>query len=186
VKSPKTKIFASILAVLVIASGAYFYRVRIETWLWHVHDGTATTVGGYIVPVPSNWYPQDEGAGTELLVRLDTDDNAPLKRIKAHSSMLIYVSPRVMKDQDLVFVLSREKEAMEKRGVLAAERTIDLNGESLLCLGDTTTLNSKGIFDLEPMAWTCRSPGGLEINMQATEPDLSRAWDIVSHIRRKS
>ena len=187
VKSPRTKIFVPILTLLVIASGAYFYRVRIGAWLWHLHHGTATTVGGYVVPVPSNWYPQDVGAGTELLVRLDTDDHAPLKRIKAHSAISIYVSPRATTDQDLAFALSRKKEVMEKRGVQPVlERTINLNGESLSCLGDTTALKSKGIFDLEPIAWTCESPGGLEITMQATEPDLGRAWDIVSHIRRKS
>jgi hypothetical protein len=92
-----------------------------------------------------------------------------------------------MTDQDLAFVLSRKKEAMEKRGVQPVlERTMNLNGESLLCLGDTTALNSKGIFDLEPIAWICRSPGGLEIHMQATEPDLGQAWDIVSRIRKQS
>jgi hypothetical protein len=149
--------------------------------VWHVQHGTATTVCGYIVPVPANWYPQDEEAGTEPLVRLDTDDDAPLKRIKAHSAISIYVSPRAMTDQDLAFVLSRKKEAMEKRGVQPVlERTINLNGKSLLRLGDTTALNSKRIFDLEPIAWTCKSPGGLEITMQATEPAPDRAWDIVS------
>ncbi len=173
--------------LLVISAGAYFYGVPTGAWFWHVRHGTTTAVGGYIVPVPANWYPQDEGNGTQLLVRLDTDDDAPLKRIKAHSAISIYVSPRAMTDKDLAFVLSREKEATEKRGGQpVSERTINLNGESLSCLGDTGALNTKGIFDLEPIAWTCSSAGGLEIHMQATEPDLRQAWDIVSHVRRKS
>ena len=130
---------------------------------------------------------QDEGGGIQLLFRLDTSDHSPRKRIKVHSVISLDVLAKAMTDQDLAFVLSREKEAMERQGIHPIlERTLNLEGVSLSCIGDTTTLNSKGIFDIEPISWTCISPGGPKVGMQASEPDFDEVWDIGSHIRKKS
>jgi hypothetical protein len=143
-------------------------------------------VGSYIVPVPANWYVEDVGGGTQLLFRLDTSDHSPRKRIKVHSGILVYVSPRAMTDQFLAFLLSREKEDMEKRGIHPMDRTLNLEGESLPCIGVPLPQTPEASFDIEPISWTCKSPGGLEVTIQASEPDLDEAWEIASRIRKKS
>jgi hypothetical protein len=81
VKSPGTKILACVFVILVIASGAYFYRVPIGAWLWHLEHETATTVGGYIVPVPANWYPHDEEAEPSYWL-----DSTPTTMLRSNGS----------------------------------------------------------------------------------------------------
>ncbi len=182
----RPKRFVLAIAAITISATVYLQRIRVTAWLWHLRHATAMIVGPHTVPVPPNWYVQDDGSGTELLVRLDTDDHSPEKRIKTHSGILVYVAPTTVGEQDLAFVLSREKGVIEKKGVPVQERTVLVGEESLSCIGNSATLSTHGILDEEPVAWSCSSPGGLRVTLQATDPDLAQAWDIVYHIRKKS
>jgi hypothetical protein len=55
----------------------------------------------------------------------------------------------------------------------------------MLCTGGRK-IDSNGIPDIDPEGWTCRSDGGLEMTIVATEPDMKQVWQIVSGIRQSS
>lgn len=186
-KTLRAKFIVPVLVLLLAGFTAYSYRVYISAWAWHVRHGTSTTLGHYVVPIPRNWYLLDDGNGALQLVRLDTDDRSPRKRIKGGSAILVSISGVTTTVENLKSVLSRQKELMEKNGTGSTlERTLDLTGETLFCLGDTQSLNRGGIFDLDLVAWHCSSPSGLQVTIEATEPDLDQAWSIVSRIRQQS
>ncbi len=82
-------------------------------------------------------------------------------------------------------VSSLKADWLKKRGDDPdSQRTLDLDGDSLLCTGGKK-VNSGGIPDLEPVGWHCKSTGGLEVVILATDPDMKQVWDIVSGIRRR-
>ena len=182
---PRSKLVLSATLVLVIAWTAYHYRLSIKAWGWHLRHGTTIMVNGYVVPVPKNWYVEDQGNGDQLLVRLDTDDRTPYKRLKAHTSILLLREKPVKGDLDSW--MSLERNSLKQRGVESiSDRTFNTNGEALTCLGGDQPGGQKGLYDLDPISWRCKSPGGLEIMVNVTEPDLNQAWNILSHIRKKS
>ena len=185
-KTVRAKLIVPVLVVLLAGFTAYSYRVYIAAWAWHVRHGTSTTLGHYVVPVPRNWYLLDEGDGALQLVRLDTDDRSPRKRIKGAAAILVSISGVTTTEQNVKSVLSRQKELMEENGTGSIlERTLDIDGETLFCLGGIP-LNIGGDFDLDLVGWHCSSPGGVQVTIEATEPDLDQAWSIVSRIRKQS
>ena len=181
----KTRLLLSIVIVVLITWVLYEYRIRIETSMWHLRHGTRMTVNGYIVPVPQNWHVEDEENGGELLVRLDTDDRTRHQELKAHASILVS-PPTLVENRDINFWVSLERNTLKKSGAeTISERTLRLDGEVLACLGDNMP-GQKGVYDIEPQAWHCRSSSGLELVIRATQPDLNQVWDIVSRIKKSS
>jgi hypothetical protein len=59
-----------------------------------------------------------------------------------------------------------------------------LDGETITCL--SVKSESTRIYDIEPVNWNCKLPGGLQMIVGSTEPDMKQVWDIVSGIRKKS
>jgi hypothetical protein len=174
--------FFLVLIVLVVAWQAYRYRVRAETWIWHLRHGEALTVGDYVVPVPVNWYVENEGNEGYLLFRLDTDDHTPYKRLKQHASIVLF-SERPMKDEDMNRLLSLDGAYLKKQGVV--QRTFSVRDGTIDCVGGDRP-GPTGIYDIEPISWHCRSTGGLDLGIGATDPDMKQVWEIVSRIRKKS
>jgi hypothetical protein len=127
--------------------------------MWHVRHGTAVTIGNYIVPVPRNWYVENHGQAGQLLVRLDTDDLTPTKRLKAPAAMLFSRSMPIS-DKNLSLRLSLNIDLLKKQGVESIlQRTFNLNdGEVVLCSGDTS--QAATVF------WMSNQPRG-----SATHPD---------------
>jgi hypothetical protein len=182
-KNLKIRLVFTLILGLLVAWIMYDYRVRIEVWIWHLRHGTTITVNDYIVPVPKNWYVEDEGNGSQLLIQLDTADQTRYEKLKAHASILV-TSQKSMKNQNVSFWRSLEKDALKKNGMESiSERNLNINGDSLTCLGGNRP-GPKEIYDIEPLAWHCRTSGGLELIMRATQPDLNQVWDIVSHISK--
>src|SRR5689334_3493384 len=99
--------------ILLAVVAVYYERIRIGAWVWHLRQGTTTTVGGYVIPAPRNWYVEDLGNGTQLLVRLDTDDQTPTQRVKSHASMLVMLE-KPMNSEDINHLLSAERSLMEQ------------------------------------------------------------------------
>jgi hypothetical protein len=178
----------SIVLTLLIVGAiylAYRYRIPIEARFWHLRHGTATTVGNYSVPVPASWYVEYLDDGDQLLVNLHTDDQTPLKRIKTHAVISINTaSPVPIEALNRVTVLLTDL-SRRKGQEPDLQRTFNVDGDTLLCMGGRR-LDSGGIPDIEPVAWNCRLPGGLEVRTVATDPDMKQVWEIVSGIRRKA
>src|SRR5258708_20837632 len=126
--------FVIALSVLVVAWQAYTDRVRMEGWTWHIRYGTSIIIGDYIVPVRANWYVSNEGNGSYLLVRLDTDDRTPVKRIKRHAGILL-LPDRPMKDEDINRLLSIEEDFVEKQaGGAALRQAFGVGDAPISCL----------------------------------------------------
>jgi hypothetical protein len=183
----RSKLRSIILAMVVVAAVylVYSFRSPIAVRVWHLRHGAATTVGNYSVPVPTSWYVEDRGDGEKLLVNLHTDDRTPLKRIKTHAGISIRaVIPVSIENLNRVTTLKMEFQ--KKQGAEPdLQRILNLDGDVLLCTGGKK-LDSGGIPDIEPVAWNCRLPGGLEMTILATDPDMKQVWEIVSGIRKKS
>ena len=173
---------------LVLASQAYRYRIRIETWVWHVRHGTVLTVGNYVLPVPANWDVENEGNDIFMMIRLDTDDRTPLKKLKWNASILL-LPQRPMKDEGLNRLLSVELDFLKKRGVdPVPQRTLTMADETIFCIGGgmPSPPETPDIFDVQPVTWSCKSAGGLDLKMSGIESDLKQGWEIVTNIRKKS
>ncbi len=181
----KAKFIVLALVVLALAWGIFSHRLRIETWLWHMRHGNAVNVGNFVIPVPANWYVQDEGNGGKLLVRIDTSDQTPYKRLKAHAGMLL-LPERPLSDLELGRMTSLDTASMKRNGAdTVLQRTFSPDGGSISCVGGEK-LGSMGIYDIEPTSWSCKSPAGLWVMVTATDPDMAQVWEIVSGIRKKS
>ncbi len=179
-----------VLALIVLAAmwGVYRYRVRIEACAWHLRHGTHLVIGNYIVPVPANWYVENEGNGGQLLFRLDTDDHTPYRNLKWHSSILI-LPERPMNDQGLSRLVSLDEDFLKKQGVNPIlERTFDVGNEAIHCMGGgrlPSPSNMPDIFDAAPISWQCKSTVGLDLVVIGTDSDIKQVWEIVSGIRKK-
>jgi hypothetical protein len=172
------------LVAMAITALLWLNHVRLGAWVWHLRHNTVS-VGGYIVPVPKNWYPQAEDETSYLLARLDTDDTAETKRLKAHAGILIMTANRPLSDNDVNHMAALEASLLEKRGVRnVTTRSVTLGRETLMCVGGDTL--GGGIVDAEPESWRCNASGGLQMSITATQPDMKQVWEIVSGIRGKS
>ncbi len=177
------------LVVPMFAWLAFSYRIRIQTWIWHLRHGQSEVFAKYIVPVPTNWYVEDSDAQIHTLVRLDTQDRTgdPRrdKKRRAHAIITLSTHP-LMKTQGW---LSVQSSMLKKDGIDPVVRTFDLDGETMSCVGGgkfEQMLKSPKFFESDPNTWDCWSSGWLEMQIMATDADMDDVWKIVSHIRKKS
>lgn len=171
------------LVVIAITALVWLNHVRLGAWVWHLRHNTVS-VGGYIVPVPKNWYPQAEDETSYLLARLDTDDTSETKRVKAHAGIVIMTTKRATSDDDVNRMAVLEASLLQKRGVHnVTTRNVTLGPETLVCGGGD--LLGGGIVDAEPESWRCNASGGLQMSITATEADMRQVWQIVSAIRKE-
>ena len=167
---------------------AFSYRIRIETWIWHLRHGKADVFAKYIVPVPGNWYVKDSDAEFHLLIRLDTQDRTgdPRRdRRRAHAIIVLSTHPLVKTERWLSVQSSRLKED----GIDPVVRTFDFDGETMSCVGGgkfERMLKSPNILENDPNTWECWSSGRLEMHIMATDADMDDIWKIVSGIRKQS
>ena len=174
-------IFVGILFILI----SYRYRAPLAGWIWHIRHGNSVTISNYIVPVPRNWYIESENGVGQILVRVDTDNPAPRRKIKAYSSMFLDEMPRMRSVQEVRSKIAIDVAMMKRQGSdEVMERTVHLNdGVVVYCAGGYRP-GSGGNFDVEPVAWFCGLPG-LGLTIRSTEGDMKQVWDVVSHIRLK-
>jgi len=177
-----------VLLALVVFLGtwvAYAHRIRITAWVWHLRHGTAMNVGNYTIPVPKNWYVESQPEEGELLVKMDTADRTPYKRLKAHASILL-LPEAPLKDEDLHRLLSIDTDFLKQHGVeQILQRTFNVDSGTISCVGGDKP-SSMGVYDVEPISWRCKSSGGLEIMIGSTDSDMTQVWEILSGIRKKS
>jgi len=173
------------LVILVATWACLNHRVRIGAWLWHLEHGTALPFGDYVVPVPAGWYVDGVGAGAYVLMRLDTNDHTPKRKLKRYASIgLLPENP--MKNEDLSHLLAFHATVLKKEGVdPLLQRTFSEGSETIYCIGGDRP-GPAGVYDAEPVSWRCKSAGGLDIVIGATEPDMKQVWEIISGIHKKS
>lgn len=182
---PRVRSIVLALVVLAAAWGAYGHCVRIEAWLWHLRHGTSINVGNHVVPVPANWYVESQEGGGQLLVRIDTSDQMPSKKLKAHASILLFPE-NPLNDLDLARLTSLDLMSLKKDGVEPVlRRTFNAGGGTISCAGGDEP-RSRGMYDVDPLRWHCKSSTGLWITVGSTDADLGQVWEIVSGIRKKS
>jgi hypothetical protein len=172
------------IVTIVIVWIIYAYRIPIEAWAWHRRHGTSITVGSYVVPVPPNWFVENMDNGNQMLTRLDTDDRSSTRQLKAHAGILLLLD-RPLTGKEIDLLVSAELASLRKQGIdQARQRTFAVDGETISCLN--TRSENAGLYDAEPVHWTCRSPSGLQIVVGSTEPDMRQVWEVLSGIHRKS
>jgi len=150
-----------------------------------LRNGTTLTAGNYVVPVPRNWYPDGLNSGGQLLIRLDTDDQATVRKLKAHASISFDPTPKVASEKDIGLRMSLDVSRLKNSGVTPIlQRTFTLTGgEVISCTGGYKP-GSNGVFDTDPVAWSCYS-SGFQITILAVEPDMNQTWNIISGIRKR-
>jgi hypothetical protein len=173
------------LVILLAVWAAYSRRARIEAWIWHFRHGTAILVGDYVVPVPANWYVDSEGEGIHVLIRVETNDHTPLKKLKLPATIL-FLPQRPMRDEGLKRVMALDADFLKKQGVdPPLQRTFSVGDETIYCMGGFRMPSPPGIFDFAQISWSCHSVGGLDLKMVGVGPDQDQVWDIISNIRKK-
>jgi hypothetical protein len=171
---------------------ALAYRVRIETWIWHLRHGQSDVFAKYVVPVPTNWYVEEGDGYMHTLTRLDTEDRTgdPKRDRKRRFHAIITLSTHVaFKPGQLDFMNSARSSMLKKQGIEPVVRTFDLDGETMSCVGGgkvAQMLKSPTFYESDPNAWDCWSSGWLEVSIMATDADMDDVWKIVSQIRKKS
>lgn len=142
----------TILVIVLVAVWQTFrYRIYIEAWLWHRPNGETITVGNYVIPVPNNWYVDNEGDRRYLLFRLDTDRRVPLTTKMQHSAILLFIE-RPLSDQDIRRLQSLEDELAKKRGAQSvSERAFSIGDDTIHCVGGDKA-PGVGIFDIDPVS----------------------------------
>lgn len=173
-----------VLAILVMGGvwATHHHWIHVRSFAWHIRHGQALQIGDYVFRVPWNWYPQEAGNGGRVLARLDTDDRTPRKRMKAHSSIVLL--PK-QKNPDVNLQLSKQLDVLKKSGVdTVLQQNVNVTGDVISCIGGHK-FSSDGLYDSDPVTWYCKSFGGLDMVLSATEVDLEEAWNIVSHIEKK-
>lgn len=174
----------TVLAIVVMIAGwaIHHHWVRVRSVAWHLRHGRALQMEEYVFPVPWNWYPQDTGNGKRVLARLDTDDRTPPKRMKAHASIVLLPKKT---NQDVDLQLSKLLDILKKGGVdTVLQQTVNVSGDVISCIGGHK-FHSYGLYDIDPVTWYCKSLGGLDMTLTATDVDLKEAWEIISQIQRK-
>ncbi|MGH9731793.1 MAG: hypothetical protein ACRD4A_08835, partial [Candidatus Acidiferrales bacterium] len=183
---PKRKL-AQILLVAAIAALAlagwtgYREHLRVTAWVWHVRHGGVLKCGDYLIPVPANWYVNDSGPGTGVLVRLDHAKELSSNEPYLPATISLLEEPPL---KDINYWESFVTSGLKKKGPVF-QREISLGGETLACVGGNTVPAVEAMKTKIPtgVSWDCRSAGSLEILITGQEDDLKQVWDIVSRIR---
>lgn len=173
-----------LLAIVLVGAlwALHHHWARVNSVAWHLRHGRALQFGEYVLPVPWNWYPRNTANGTQILARLDTEDRTPQERKKAHASIVL--SPKVT-HQDVDLQLAKQLDFLKKSGVeTVLQQNLNVYGDVISCIGGHK-FHSDGLYDIDPVTWYCKSVGGLDMTLTATEVDLKEAWDIISHIERR-
>jgi hypothetical protein len=171
------------IVIVVSLCVTYVYRIRVMAALWHFRNGHTMTFESYIVPVPSNWYPKNVGNGNELLVRLKTESGGQQKDGNPPASILL-LSGRKRNEEEIDRLFSQEQTLWGGANAnKMSSRVFDISGETVTCIGGTR-LESSGLYKVDPTVWRCKSTGGLEIRVIASDLDIPEAWDVVTHIKK--
>lgn len=179
-KSLKTKLAILIISAVLILVLVWEERVPVAAWFWHLRHNTIS-VNGYVLPVPKGWYVEKAGKDGYLLVRLHTDDATPTKRIKAHTGILVTIANRGFSQDELQHMAVLEASLLEEHGAHNISiRSVGIGHDMLVCVGGEPLRND--IVDLELESWNCKAPGGLELAITATEPDMKQVWGVLSGI----
>jgi hypothetical protein len=177
----KLLVIVSVLIIATLGCEGFRHRTYLKAWYWHIKHGTTVTVGAYVIPVPKDWYVEDQPNGV-LLVRLDTDDNSPVRRIKSHAGIMAW-SQGPVDDAALKRLMSITEEGLRKQGAaVIVRKSIEITGGTLSCVGGGTT-ESMGSFDSDPTTWDCRGNKGIVMVVSSTAPDMKDIWDIITHVR---
>ena len=158
-------------------------RIRIAVWYWHLRHSTIT-VNGYVVPVPKNWYADKESDNNYLLMRLDTSDTAPIKRMKVHAVIGIEADKLPRTQSDVQRTAEMQTSWLKQHGVRNVTWSMKVGDGTLVCIG-RGSLYGGGFIDMDPETWACQAPSGLQMQIVATPPDMKQIWEILSGIRRQ-
>lgn len=94
------------------------------------------------------------------------------------------VAWHVRHGRDVDLELWNQLDILKKGGTdTILQKNVNLNGDVISCVGGHK-VDSYGLYDIDPVMWYCKSFGGLDIVLTATEVDLEEAWDIISHIEK--
>lgn len=136
---------------------------------------------GYSIPVPTNWYVQNEDSDSAGMLRFDYSPRLTEPSVHPRAT-ITFMNERPITDiekwVDLVSSSFRLREAKPpERSMVSAD------GERFLCVGGNMPPPPVTNFPVM-IAWHCRSSGNLEILLTGTEPDMDQSRDILSRIRR--
>jgi hypothetical protein len=176
-------VIAFVLAVLAAAWMLHHERLRTKAWLWHLrHD--AVVMGNYVIPVPPNWCLENLENGDQLLTRLDTEDKSLTGKPESRARVSVHWSSKPFSEEDVENIASLDKARWEERGISPILWGMNVNGETITCVGGGEP-GDRGGYGTERFLAHCLGSGGLDISISAPEADMKRTREIISGIRIK-
>ena len=177
------------LAVIIIAFGilsfciyfVYRERFQIASRIWQIRHRGLMSFAGYSIPVPSNWYVQNEDGESVGMLRFDYSPLPTDAGIHPRAKITFMNEPPIV---DIEKWTSLASAPFKKIDAEPAKRSIiTADGETFSCVGGNMPPPPVESFP-RMVGWSCRSSGNLEILFTGTEADINESWDILSRIRR--
>lgn len=175
--------------VIIVAFGilsfcvyfAYQKRFQISSRIWQIKHRGLMSFAGYSIPVPANWYVQNEDGDSVGMLRFDYNLQPTEPSIHPRATIAFMNESPITDIDKWVGIVSS---AFRLKETEPAERSmVTADGERFSCVGGKVP--PPPIRDVPPVvAWQCRSNGRLEILLTGTEQDMNQSWDILSRIQR--
>lgn len=178
----KTQIGVIVVGVIVLCAWVISQEhIQIAARIWQVRHRGLMTFAGYSIPVPANWYVQDDESHVQLL-RLDSAHGPADHSWHPHAT-ITFTDEEPLRDIDkwMSLVISSFK---SQGADPAFRRLVSADGEEFSCAGGDILPKPPGSDDPAPVSWHCRSTGHLEILLTGSQVDMSQSWSILSRIRR--
>jgi hypothetical protein len=180
-----TRTHIILIAAFILALSAwvaYQKRFQIAASIWQFRHSGVLSFAGYSIPVPANWYVQNDGTDAQTLFRLDSTRETSNNSWHPHATITFM---DVMPIRDVDKWRSVAISSYKSQGAEPVLRTVvTADGETFSCIGgNVLTAPPNKNFPI-PMAWHCRSTGHLEMLFTSLQDDVSQSWDIVSRIRK--
>lgn len=180
-----TKTQITVLAAGVIISCIWVIsqeHIQIAASIWQIRHRGLMTFAGYSIPVPTNWYVQQDKPDLQLLIKLASSRGPTDQRWHPRATITLTDEPPL---RDIDKWTSLVASSFKSQGTdPTLRRLVSADGEIFTCVGGDILPKPLRSGDPTPVAWRCRSGGHLEILLTGSQQDMSQSWDILSRIRK--
>jgi len=191
------RVFVLLTILVLVAYVLLPYQYRIEAKVWHWRHGYTTSIGSYETPVPDHWVILSRTA--TFFTMVNTMPIQVPRDGKFHTAAVLTVdvglsetrAPALHGANWIDSWVSLEHQRLAKQKVEpVVETTLNLNGESITCLGgkelNSIVRDGHNLPETDIVSIHCMSDRGLELLFVGEPSDVQSFYAAVSQIRRKS
>lgn len=175
----KRYIAIATVCIIGIGVGLISQRRWIITKFWHWRHGNSVIVGNYVVPVPENWFAQqNDASGNTLIYGIEKPHNG---RSAAGVSVIAVAlsSPPL----DLDALATNERQLMRDHGLGKISETSFGSGDlRFICLGGSEFRDEMHL-PSDALSITCWSNSQLRLIFTGDPSQLDQFYAIASQVR---